>query len=352
MECSAALVRLIGEMPPQLTIRCIMTREPWNVSRARNLAIAQSEGEILVLLDADMLLPRSFLRTLDQKYRAQMHGCALVGQMLEYDAEQEVAADCPLSYEHYRDRHLAGNNRDGLHADARWTSKRTIPWSLCWTALIVIAKAEVEAHRLYFDQEFTGWGGEDLEWGYRIHRAGVAIIPAEELWGIHVPHARDVRRNSLERDRNYGRFLAKWPCFEVELVARFGDAAANALAGEHALLLNTLGEGRALSLLELNAGNARCIVLGAIIGTDGLWLNREEIPALADATVVRHIPILGMRLPYPSQSIEAGYCLSTLRGAPESIQGLIRSELRRVCLEAHYFGSPTSQWIRPVAVSG
>jgi len=235
---------------------------------------------------------------------------------------------------------LASNSRDELNVDTRWTCKRKIPWSLCFSALIVIPKALVETHDLLFDPSFKGWGGEDLEWGYRIHRSGISIVLADELWGIHVPHTRNVQKNHLERDLNYGRFLAKWPCFDVELVTCFGDPAANELADEHALTLDTIRDGRAVSLLELDTGRKRSIVLGAITGPGGAWLNREEVPALAEATIIRRLPILGIRLPYLSGSMHTGYLLSPLRKAPESIQSLIGSELRRVCRETHHTGAP------------
>lgn len=351
MECSAPLARVIADMPPHLTIRCIMTREPWNVSRARNLAFAQTEGEILVLLDADMLVPRSFLRLLDDRYRKEGRDCAVVGQMLGYDCDQEVAERQLLSYTYYREKHLAHNSREGLGVDHRWTSQRRIPWSLCFSALMVIPRALVETHDLYFDETFVGWGGEDLEWGYRIQRSGISIVLADELWAIHMPHARNVRRNHRERDANYSRFLAKWPSFDVELVTRFGDCAANDLADEHTLLLDTLRGGEAISLLELDAGQGRSLVLGAILGPGGEWLNREDVPTLSEATVIRQMPILGMRLPYPSQSIAVGYVLSSLRRAPESIRSIIRTELMRVCLECHFPGPTSRRSMRPAVVA-
>ena len=351
MECSEALARTIDNMPPHLRVRCIMTREPWNVSRARNLAFAHSEGEILVLLDADMLLPRSFLRTLDEQYRKEMYECVLVGQMLGYDCDEEVTEDHLLPYEYYRERHLASNCREGLNFDSRWTSKRKLPWSLCFSALMVISKTLIASHELFFDQTFKGWGGEDLEWGYRIHRSGISIVLADDLWGIHVPHSRDVRKNHFERDLNYARFLAKWPCFEVELVTCFGDPSANELADQHALTLDVVRDGQAVSLLEIDTGRGRCIVLGAIIGPDGAWLNRTNAPALSEARLIRPIPILGIRLPYRSQSLQAGYFLDPLRRAPESIQRLIRSELRRVCLETHFSGAGEVTGNGPVLTS-
>ncbi len=56
LEYSEPLARVLSSLPLGLRARCIMTREGWNTSRARNLAMAHAEGEVLLLLDADMLV--------------------------------------------------------------------------------------------------------------------------------------------------------------------------------------------------------------------------------------------------------------------------------------------------------
>jgi hypothetical protein len=97
-----------------------MVREPWKVSRARNLAIHHAEAEILVLLDSDMLLPKSFLRRLRDNHDLAHEDCVLIGQMLNYSAYTDVPAEALREYEYYRDTYLARNCRDGLGVDARW----------------------------------------------------------------------------------------------------------------------------------------------------------------------------------------------------------------------------------------
>jgi hypothetical protein len=58
LEHSVELTALLQRFAAQLDVRCICAAEPWNVARARNLALRAVEGEIVQLLDADMLLPR------------------------------------------------------------------------------------------------------------------------------------------------------------------------------------------------------------------------------------------------------------------------------------------------------
>ena len=63
-----------------------------------------------------------------------------------------------------------------------------------------------------WDEGYLGWGEEDLDFAYRLHRAGVPILfpDASEQYAVHLDHpvpttrAESLRRNAL-------RFVAKYP---------------------------------------------------------------------------------------------------------------------------------------------
>lgn len=334
LEHSAPLAAILAALPADIRTRCIMSREPWNVSRARNIALAHATGDVVLLLDADMLLPRSFLRALRDNYDLARRSCAVVGQMLNYSAYAEVSEENLRSYEFYRDAYLAHNCRVGLGVDMRWTNPRRILWSLCWSALIAIPRRLLEEHRLYFDHMFTGWGAEDLEWGYRLQQAGIAIQFADELWGIHLPHVRSVRKNCAQQERNYHRFLCKWPCFEVELVTRFGDAFVNERFDELAAAwLSACGSGETVQSVEFALGDSRCLALGAVADASGRLLNADQIPGIKEAQIIRQNSLLGLRLPYADRSLHTSYLLPSLRDVPSNLQSLIRSESERISTE-------------------
>jgi glycosyltransferase involved in cell wall biosynthesis len=334
LECSEQLAKLLTGLHERVRVRYVMAREPWNVSRARNLALAQATGEVLLLLDADMLLPHRFLRTLLDHYDLVHNDCAVICQMLDYSACTDVGAVSLCSYDYYRDAYLAQSRRDNLGLDPRWTYRRRLPWSLCWTAVIAIPRRLIERHSLYFDERFTGWGTEDLEWGYRIQRCGVPIIFAEELWSMHLPHQRDVRRNFANQERNYHLFLCKWPCFEVEAVTRFGvtlaDERYDELAGARAAVC---GSGESVLSVEFSVGASRRLALGVIADARGRLVNLGEIPSVAAAPATECRPLLGLRLPYCDKSLDSTYLLQPLRNMPSEIHAVIRAESERVSAE-------------------
>jgi len=331
LEYSESLSRALTDLPLALRARCIMTREPWNVSRARNLAFAHAEGDVLLILDADMLLPRSFLRYLRDNYDLAHRNCAVVGQMLNYSAYTPVTEENLSSYESYRDAYLSRNRRDGLGVDGRWTRQRRIPWSLCFTALMALPRRLVEQYSLYFDETFAGWGAEDLEWGYRLQRSGIPILFADELWGMHLPHLRCVSKNRAEQEQNYHRLLCKWPCFEVEIVTRFGVFFANQQFDELACAWQGVcGNGQTVFSVEFSFGGSRRLAVGVVADASGRLLNTDQIPNIDEATIIRRVPLLGLRLPYADHSLHTAYLLRSLRNVPSDLYTLIRSESDRI----------------------
>jgi glycosyltransferase involved in cell wall biosynthesis len=331
LEFSEALMRTLAKVVGSMRVRCVMAREPWKVGRARNLAFSHARGDVLVLLDSDMLLPNASLRHLRDNHDLLREDCALIGQMLNYSAYTDVVAAKLEDYAHYSATHLATKCRDGLGVDARWVWQRRILWSLCWTAFMAVPRRLIERHSLYFDETFAGWGAEDLEWGYRIQRAGIPIRFADDLWGMHLPHHRCVSKNRAEQERNYDRFLRKWPCFEVELVTRFGDELANRNFDELSCAWEAVrAGGETVNVVELSDGASRKLALGVIGDASGRLINCTGIAPLSEGNITGQVPLLGIRLPYDDHSVQHSYLLPSLRNAPESLQALIMSETRRV----------------------
>jgi GT2 family glycosyltransferase len=331
LEYSPRLLDLLATLPGDLCVRCIMTRTHWNVSLARNMAFRQARGEILVLLDCDMMLPRSFLRSLRDRYFKLKIEQALIGQMLDYDAYTEVMEVELQDYEFYQNRYLSSDDRTGRRSDIRWTISRHIPWALCWTAVMAIPRSVVERHSLYFDTAFQGWGAEDLEWGFRITQSGIPIVFADDLWAMHLPHARNLALNVAQETHNLAIFLRKWPCLEVELVCAFGAVGANLRHNQlKRQWKGACPNGSQLGVVEFRAKGGSHLALGAVLDSHGQVLNSIDIPEFDPNAVSRSVPLWGLRLPYESGAIHSAYLLPSIFAASEEIHALIGTEARRV----------------------
>lgn len=330
MEHCPDLGALLRAFADRLDVRCVSAAEPWNVARARNLALRAVEGDIVLLLDADMLLPRGYLRRLAAHFDRQPRQ-VVVGQMLNYDEGKDVPAFSDLEYPVYRERFLAGEDRSGLPDDIRWTIEQPLPWALCWTASIALARRDLEAHALYFDTRFKGWGVEDTEWGFRLARAGLPICFADDLWGLHLPHPRDVASNHRDEACNFDRFLRKWPCFDVEVVAAFGDVNGNRRYRDLLAQAERLRGGHArFGVAEHTDAEGLALSIGAVGDADGRLRNPEFDDARADPSRSRLLPIFGYRLPYDTASVARAEVLPTLRGVSAGLQEMVLREAQRV----------------------
>jgi len=80
------------------------------------------------------------------------------------------------------------------------------PWCLFWTM-----NCSVEASAFWlvggFDESFTGWGGEDLELGYRLFHADQHFVASREAWSIEIPSRSDAKAVVQSNQRNTLRIL-------------------------------------------------------------------------------------------------------------------------------------------------
>lgn len=94
----------------------------------------------------------------------------------------------------------------------RLRGKRTDLWVLCASHCTSVERHEVE-NAGGWDETFTGWGEEDLELAYRLHRNGLSFVYPHRKYGAayHLDHASDwdSRLHALERNLRY--FRQKFP---------------------------------------------------------------------------------------------------------------------------------------------
>lgn len=322
IEYSEGFVRLCQEFTDRLTIIAVMSAGEWNVSRARNLAMRQASGQVIVILDADMAIPPRLLERLGSEYFAQEREICVLGRAAGYDdklTKTDMRSVSTLPFGHYRELLSELEQNGGVVEDLRDDLEDPpLPWTLVWSCLMALPAALVGQHGLTFDEGFTGWGTEDQELGYRIQAAGIPIELAKDIYGFHLPHERDVAVQKKSSKANQRYFLTKWPSLGVESWQRFSWHEANLIYRniQEEVTRCAGGSGRMLGVAWGTVESNEVLVVGAVLDEEHRLIG-QEVPVIFDGESPREVlPLAGFKLPYDDRQFQEchvmppAYCLS------------------------------------------
>ena len=219
---------------------------------ARNAGIVKARGETIVFIDDDQIVPSHFLEShlrLHQQhqdlviggYRSQVFSfapaalahqailCYLRSLFQNTEKPFDIKTGCPLlTAEDIRSnfqrvtRFVYGMDTNFERISRIYGEALKgffIPWIFFVTSNVSVSKRHLVEVGL-FDENFTGWGCEDYELGYRLYRHGLKYRLCREAISYHQLHPRDVVRLRESELRNYRYFCEKHPDVAIYLYWR------------------------------------------------------------------------------------------------------------------------------------
>ncbi|MGV3524137.1 MAG: glycosyltransferase family 2 protein [Candidatus Sericytochromatia bacterium] len=164
------------------------------VSRSRNLAAAGSRAEHLVLIDSDVLLNPAAISA----YRAHFAAAPqhmVIGYMGNQPDRVAPSYWLPERRVHYIDKRLQIYGRTRLEMRSDFY---TCTYRLGWSGNLGVSR---EAYRAVggFDERYRGWGGEDAQFCFDLHKRGYRFAFSLDVWGEHQQHTRQERFHRLEK---------------------------------------------------------------------------------------------------------------------------------------------------------
>jgi glycosyltransferase involved in cell wall biosynthesis len=202
---------------PGMSVRVLRNSENSGNCASRNRAIRESTGDVIVVVDADCMLNSDFLRAHAEAYEKGDCDAAIGPLNIETGDRPPLAVlNC-----HEGDWRLGG--QEALPQD----STNLDSFVNCITRNFSVRRAFVEQclKEELFDLQFsysakpdTGFGWEDVEMGYRLHKQGARLKYLPTTVSIHVSHppSSDIADRPLRSLRNFRRLHEKHPDLYLE----------------------------------------------------------------------------------------------------------------------------------------
>jgi|HubBroStandDraft_6_1064221.scaffolds.fasta_scaffold313499_2 GT2 family glycosyltransferase len=184
---------------------------------ARNAGISAARGDIVLFNDSDILASPDLLSTHLRRHR-ERRNIALVGLEVQVADIEE--------YRYKRDNPAA---RGHLHPPSR----KKLSWLYFLTGNASVRRDDL-VRAGGFDEDFTGYGHEDLELGYRLQKMGIQIFYEPNAVSYHcqaVPY-EDQKAKMRLAGRSTARFYRKHP--DVAVMLNLGMTPVS--LGLHSLL--------------------------------------------------------------------------------------------------------------------
>lgn len=190
----------------------------FRAAAARNGGARQAKAPVLCFLDTGALAGPDFLRAHLAEHATEERR-AVLGYAHGYNPDHPPQAlaevvDSLTPEEMFARFGGSPEFRDIRHAHFEACDFDPHRRAICWNLLFSL-NFSVRAEDLWavggFDGELCGWGGEDLELGYRLAEHGLRFRISREAWVIETPRHHDIRTLLGEFRENIGRCLRRRP---------------------------------------------------------------------------------------------------------------------------------------------
>lgn len=184
----------------------------FRAAAVRNLGLKNAFGDVAIFLDDDVLLNEKFIDSHLLLHNRFGNGTVAFG--FRYRTSQTVNGLLSnLDFECETDHRISdiGQNGESL-------STICCPWYYVYSCNLSVS---FHTNKLFYDENFVGWGNEDLEYAYRLWKSGFKIYCCSDAWVLHLDDSnprdpflcerRGIKANFNSYIQNCRLFRDKYP---------------------------------------------------------------------------------------------------------------------------------------------
>lgn len=204
-----------------------------NRAHNRNIGANKAKNPILVFVDSDIILNHKSIQSIKTAYKTQDNvayigtRCAgrydplrmliLGGINVEYELKSQIDCEYLEKLPLIKDKRI----KENIYTDSM--SEQDFYWTCYFTCCCTVL-TDIFKKINGFEEDYIGWGVEDIDLGYRISQHG-KIAFLRNFSGVHLPHSRSVIYSEQDNCFNLKRLLKKHQRFDVELVSVYRISA-------------------------------------------------------------------------------------------------------------------------------
>lgn len=161
----------------------------FRAGHARNMGIREARGDILIFLDDDLLLPEGFVANHVAAHAQHLNGSTPHRVVLGFRHRTERPIDDIPTLEEIVES-WPDDRVVHIGPEGTGIAGHLHPWFFVYSCNVSVPN---DSDQIWFNEDFVGWGMEDIELGYRLVRRGYEVVVHPEARVLHVeaPDPRD-----------------------------------------------------------------------------------------------------------------------------------------------------------------